>query len=162
MRAELSSNPSGGDFAEIGSLALRTALTDTVAQQGPSFFGSSLDDLQNAFRTYSTQVQFGRLAHRFFGDFFARVLRSYVDRELSNHVGSAPGLATLSDSRHFLDALDLHARQSTRVVEDFAGGWYSRHNWESQGEVSREETQRFMAYALRKLRAELKQQASAA
>jgi hypothetical protein len=88
VRTELSSAPSSGDFAEIGSLALRTALTDTVAQQGPSFFGSSLDDLQNAFRAYSTQVQFGRLAHRFFSDFFARVLRSYVDRELANHVGS--------------------------------------------------------------------------
>jgi hypothetical protein len=162
VRAELSSAPSSGDFAEIGSLALRTALTDTVAQQSPSFFGSSLDDLQNAFRAYSTQVQFGRLAHRFFSDFFARVLRSYVDREMANHVGTSGGLANLRESRQFLDALDLHARQSARIVEDFAGGWYSRHNWESRGEVSREETQRFMAYALRKLRSELKQQAGAA
>ncbi|HZA25431.1 MAG TPA: hypothetical protein VFA32_23025, partial [Dehalococcoidia bacterium] len=79
-----------------------------------------------------------------------------------NHVGSTGGPANLGESRQFLDALDLHARQSARIVEDFAGGWYSRHNWESRGEVSREETQRFMAYALRKLRAELKQQTSAA
>lgn len=158
VRAELSSAPSSGDFAEIGSLALRTALTDTVAQQGPSLFGSSLEDLQNAFRAYSTQVQFGRLAHRFFGDFFARVLRSYVDRELANHVGSSPGLSNLSESRNFLEGLDLYARQSARIMEHFAGGWYSRHNWESRGEISREETQRFVAYTLQKLRSELKQQ----
>ena len=157
VREELAESPSGGDFAELGSLALRTALTDTVAQQGPSFFGSSLDDLQNAFRAYSTQAQFGRLAHRFFGDFFARLLNSYVNRELSNHVGTSPGLSNLNQSRQFLEALDLHARQSSRIVEDFAGGWYSRHNWESQGAVNRDETQRFMAYALRKLRSDLKQ-----
>lgn len=162
VREELATSPSGGDFAELGSLALRTALTDTVAQQGPSLFGSSLDDLQNAFRTYSTQVQFGRLAHRFFGDFFARLLHSYVDRELSNHLGASAGLSNLNQSHEFLEALDLHARQSSRIVEDFAGGWYSRHNWESQGAVNRDETQRFMAYALRKLRTELRQQMAAA
>ena len=162
VREELSRTSEDGDFAELGSLALRNALTDTVGQQGPSLFGSSLEDLQRSFREYSTQAQFGRLAHRFFGDFFARLLRSYVDRELANHVGASPGLSNLGESRLFLDALDLHARHTARIVEDFAGGWYSRHNWESQGEVSRDETQRFMAYALRKLRTELKQQVEVA
>ena len=157
-REELSNSPSEGDFAELGSLALRTALTETVGQQGPSLFGSSIEDLQTAFRGYSTQVQFGRLAHRFFGDFFARMLRSFVDRELSNHVGTASGLSNLSESRSFLDGLDLHARQSSRIMEEFAGGWYSRHGWESQGQINRDETQRFVAYALRKLRAEIKRQ----
>ena len=136
--------------------------TRIYKHQGPSLFSSSLEDLQRSFREYSTQAQFGRLAHRFFGDFFARLLPSYVDRELANQVGTSPGLSYLSESRQFLDALDLHARQSACLVEDFAGGWYSRHNWESRGEVSRDETQRFMAYALRKLRTELKQQVEVA
>ncbi len=157
-REQISVSPSEGDFAELGSLALRTALTETVGQQGLSLFGSSVEDLQAAFRGYSTQVQFGRLAHWFFGDFFARVLRSFVDRELSNHVGSPSPLANLNESRNFLDGLDLHARQSSRVMEEFAGGWYSRHGWESQGLISRDETQRFVAYSLRKLRSEIKRE----
>lgn len=122
VREELSRTSATGDFAELGSLALRTALTDTVAQQGSSLFGSSLEDLQHSFRDYSTQAQFGRLAHRFFGDFFARLMRSYVDRELANHVGTSSGLSNVGESRRFLDALDIHARQSSRIVEDFAGG----------------------------------------
>ena len=157
-REEISISSSDGDFAEIGSLALRTALTETVGQQGPSLFGSSVEDLRAAFRGYSTQVQFGRLAHRFFGDFFSRVLRSFVDRELSNHVGTPSGLSNVSESRDFIDGLDIHARQSSRIMEELAGGWYSRHGWESQGQISRDETQRFVAYSLRKLRSEIKRE----
>jgi hypothetical protein len=50
-----------------------------------------------------------------------------------NHVSSSLGLSNLTESRSFLEGLDLYARQSTRIMEDFAGGWYSRHNWESRG-----------------------------
>ena len=121
-----------------------------------------LHRLQNAFRAYSTPVQFGNLAHRFFADFFARTLRSYVDRELSNHVGGGSALSTISESQQFLNSLDLHARQTARIMEEFAGSWYSKNNWESKGEISREETQRFVAHALRKIRSELKQQAEVA
>ena len=35
-REQISVSPSEGDFAELGSLALRTALTETVGQQGLS------------------------------------------------------------------------------------------------------------------------------
>ena len=99
---------------------------------------------------------------RFFADFFARTLRSYVDRELSNHVGGDSALSTITESRDFLDSLDLHARQTARIMEEYAGGWYSKNNWEAQGEISQEETQRFVAHALRKIRSELKQQADVA
>ena len=57
-REQISVSPSEGDFAELGSLALRTALTETVGQQGLSLFGSSVEDLQAAFRGYSTQPTF--------------------------------------------------------------------------------------------------------
>lgn len=162
VRSELSRTSSPGDFAEIGSLALRTALTDTVGQQGRSLFNSSIQDLQSAFRAYSTEMQFSTVAHRFFADFFARVVRSYVDRDIANHVGPGESFVNVGESTTFLNALDLHARQSARIVQEYAGSWYSKHNWETKGEISQEETQRFAAYALKKLRAELKQQVGAA
>jgi hypothetical protein len=162
VRAELTSLRSSGDFAEIGSLALRRTLLETVGQQGPSLFGSTAEDLQRAFRAYSTQVQFGNLAHRFFADFFSCTLRSYVDRELANHVGGNSSLSSITESQQFLDSLDLHARQTARIMEQFSGSWYSKNNYEAQGEISREETQRFVAHALRKIRTELKQQAQVA
>src|SRR3712207_7800223 len=44
---------------------------------------------------------FGRVARLFFGDFFARTLRSFVERELSNHTGVSPGLAGVQESQEF-------------------------------------------------------------
>lgn len=157
VRNELSDSPESGPFSELASLALRRTLTETIGQQGPSLFGSSLDDLQDAFRAYSTRAQFGVLARRFFGDFLARTLRFFVDRELPNHVGVSAGLSGVAEGVEFKEALDLYARQSAGILEEFAAGWYSKHNWESAGRISLDETRGFTAVALRKLRMELLQ-----
>ena len=154
-RIELDRFPESGPFGELASLALRRTLTETVGIENRSLFGSSLEDLERAFRRRSSPVQFGELAHRFFGDFVARTLRFYVERELSHHVGTGGGLASIADAGDFAAALDLHARQSARIVEGFAADWYAKHHWEAGGAIGREETQRFVAHALRKLRKEL-------
>ncbi len=91
----------------------------------------------------------------------SRTLASLVDRELSNHVGIGP-LSTIGDSLEFVRALNTHAWQAAGIVEAYAGGWYSKYNWESKGQISQEEAQHFVAYALRKLRSELKRGATAA
>lgn len=155
VRTEAAAHPESGHAAEIASLALRSALTETIGQAGRSLFGSSVEDLQTALRQYSADRSFGVISRRFFGDFFARTLRSLVERELSNHVGPGTRLPSIDASHEFSSALDLHARQSARIVEDFASGWYGKHNWESKGEISRDDAQRFMAVAMRKLRMEL-------
>ncbi len=161
VRRETADYPSSGHFSDVSSLALRHALLETVGRQGPSLFDDSLADLQRAVRAFSTRVRFGELAHSFFADFLSRTLTSCVDRELANHVGAGFKLSTASEALDFMKALDVHTRQSARIVRDFAGGWYSKHNWESQGEISKEETQRFVAFALRKLRTELAREAAA-
>jgi hypothetical protein len=154
-RIELDGHPESGPFGELASLALRRALTETVGTEGRSLFGSSLEDLEHAFRRHSTAAQFGELARRFFGDFFARTLRFYVERELSHHVGGGGPLATIADAGAFAEALDRHARQSAVIVEDFAAAWYSKHTWEREGQIPLEDARGFVAHALRKLRAEL-------
>ncbi len=154
-RVELNRYPDSGPFGELASLALRRALTETVGMEGRSLFGSSLEDLEHAFRRHSSAVQFGELSRRFFGDFYARTLRFYVERELAHYIGPGGGLATIADAGEFAEALDRHSRESARIVEGFAADWYSKHHWEAEGVIGREETQRFVAHALRKLRKEL-------
>ncbi len=155
VRSETAGHTESGHFGELASLALRRALNDTVGQHGRSLFGSSVEDLQQAFRAHSTQHQFGSLARRFFADFLARTLRSTLDRELPRQVGSA-AMPGITDTQDFLQALDVYARQSARIVEDFAGGWYAKNNWESKGEISQDDARGFIEVALRKLRMELK------
>ncbi len=155
VRDDLTQFPESGHFSELASLALRRTLSETVGQHARSLFGSSMEDVQRAFRDHSTQKGFGDLARRFFGDFLSRTLQSFVDRELSNNVGGGHALAGIDASGEFSDALDLYARQSARIVEEFASGWYGKRNWESGGQISREDAQGFVAIALRKLRMEL-------
>lgn len=155
MRRDLARFPESGPFSELASLALRRALTETVGQHGRSLFGCSLDDVQHAFRSHSSPTRFGDLAWRFFGEYFARTLRYFVEREVSNNVGAGHALASVAASHAFVRELDVYARQSARIMEEFAAGWYSKHNWETQGHISRDEAQGFVAIALRKLRMEL-------
>jgi len=156
VRRENARAVESGHFVELGSLALRHALAETVGEQGGSLFGSSLEDLQTAFRRFSTGTQFGTLSHRFFADLFARTLRSLVARELPNHIGGGRPITNIDQSIEFTQALDTYARQAARVMQDFAEGWYSKQNWESKGQISRDDAQAFVAVALRKLRMELK------
>ena len=160
VRAELIHYPESGPFGELASLALRRALSETVGQEGRSLFGSSIQDLQYAFRQYSTARHFGVLARRFFGDFFARTLSFFVEKELANNIGAGHGLVSIAEGEEFSRALDVYTRQSAYIMEDFASGWYSKQNWESRGQISPEDAQGFVAVALRKLRMELVQSAS--
>jgi hypothetical protein len=158
VRTELARHPESGPVSEIASLSLKRSLTETVGTRGPSLFGSTVEDLQGAFRDYSTRRGFSELSQRFFGDFLSRTLRSLLDRELPNHIGPPHSVTTIQKSSEFLEAIDLYTRQSAGIVRDFAGGWYSKHNWESQGRISLEEASNFVAVALRKFRSELKRE----
>lgn len=157
VRDEVVGNVASGPFGEIASLALRRTLLETIGQHGRSLFDSSVDDIHTAFRSHATPRQVGELSQRFFGDYLSRTLRFFIEKELSNSVGASHGLTTISDSTQFTEALDLYARQSARITRDFAADWYDKHRWEARGEISRDEVQAFVAVALAKLRAELRQ-----
>ena len=57
-------------------------------------------------------------------------------------------------SAEFNAALDLHCRQASKIVEEFAGSWFSKTNWERG--ISPEDVRGFAWVALKKLRAELR------
>ena len=152
---ELAQFPESGPFSDISSLAVRRALTDTLGAQNLSLFGSTVDDLAGAFRTHSSAAQFGELATRFFGDFYARTLRYYIDRAIPASLTADGGLQSIGDAQVFSAALDRHARESARIVERFASEWFVKHHGLHGGPISREEVERFTAHALRKLRKEL-------
>ena len=154
-RDEVARHPESGPFGELASLALRRALLDTVGTEGRSIFGSSLEDLERAFRRHATPTQFGVLARRFFGDFFARTLRFYVEKELSNQVGARPSLVGTADSGAFAEALDRYARESAAIMERFAVDWFDKHHWAADGAIGRDQAHGFVAAALRKMRREL-------
>jgi hypothetical protein len=155
VREELVEFPESGPFGDLAASALRSSLTETLGAQNLSLFASSVEDLGNVFRRHSTAAQFGELAMRFFGQFYARTLRYYVDRALPAALTPDGGLRTLSDIQHFQEALDRHAKESARIVERFAAQWWVKHKGVQGEPISREEARGFAAHALTKLRKEL-------
>ncbi len=152
----ISQNPSGAtDLSEIAQQSAGEAITSLAGSRTANLFGGSIADVQNAVRSLSTKKGFGELGQRFFGRFVARFLNFYLSRVTAANLGS-PRLKDLGDVAQFNDALRVHCDQSARIVRDFCGEWYSKTEYQ-QG-IDLENTSRFVAVALKKLRGELEQQ----
>jgi hypothetical protein len=142
-------------FAEMATLSLQQALTQTIVDRARTLFGSTTTDIQAACRYYSTTKRFGVLSRRFFAAFLARALKFLVNKELSNHVGPGHTVENVDEAKEFNDALTEYTWQSARIVEDFASGWYSLHNGQAKGQIPEHEARGFVAVAIRKLQMEL-------
>ena len=142
------------DIGEMARLAGTEALTALCRQETPGLFTSAADDLRNALRSLSTRGRFNSLAEEFFGRFTQRFLAYHLSRELSNHVGPDRRFRSVEEHDRFNGALDLHCRQTARIVREFAGGWYSKTLHEEHG-IPRRKAEGFVAVALKKIRDEL-------
>lgn len=152
----LAQSPLGStDLSEIAQQSAGEAIASLAGTRTPNLFGGRSADVQNAIRSLSTKKGFGELGQRFFGRFIARFLNFYLSRVTAAKLGSAP-LPQLGDVGSFNDALKIHCEQSARIVRDFCGEWYSKTEY--QKGIDLENTSRFVAVALGKLRSELEQQ----
>lgn len=138
-------------FTEFALASLQEALTRTVASQTGSLFLSGMADAQLACREFSSDRGFARLAHLFFARLLARSLRYFIDHAAANQLGGDGRLASEADLRDFHAAVDRYASEAARIVEDFAGAWYSKRRW--LGDVERTEGLAFVA--MRKMADEL-------
>ena len=137
----------------IGTAARKPCFT----QRTTSLFPEP-DDVRREVAKLGTEVQFGKLARDFFARFTERSLKYYVDRELPRQVGGDGRFQTLAEQRDFSRALELHCQQAAKIVEAFAGGWWSKARFEK--DLSEERTARFVGYALKKMRDELRKGAA--
>jgi hypothetical protein len=142
------------DFGEMAQMAAAETLTKILGERSRSLFGTSPADVQRELAALGTTKQFGTLARDFFARLTRRYLTFYLSRELSNHVGGERRFAGMSEHAEFNAALDLHCRQASKIVEEFAGSWFSKTNWKTG--ISPDDVRGFAWVALKKLRAELR------
>jgi hypothetical protein len=145
------------DVSEMAQQSAGEALLSLVGKHNVGLFGGSSSDVKNAVRPLSTKRGFGQLGQRFFGRFVARFLNFYLSRVTAAKLGS-PRLRDLGDIAQFDAALRAHCEQSALIVRDFCGDWYSKTQYEKR--IDLDNSSRFLAVALRKLRSELEQQGS--
>lgn len=138
-------------FSEFALAALQESISRNVATQTRTLFLSGVDDVRDAYRAFSSDRGFAKLARQFFATFLSRSLRYFMDQEAPNRVGGEGRFGTQADLRAFYEGVDTYAFEAARIVEDFAGGWYAKRRW--LGGV--EDTDGLAAVAMRKLADEL-------
>lgn len=147
---------SRSDIGELAQLAASESLTALCRPRADTLFGSSEESVQQSLRALSTKKGFGTLAHDFFARLTRRYLEYYLSRELSNHVGRDRRFANAREHNEFLKRLDTHCRVATGPMRQFAGEWYSKHNF--QKDLTLKKTKGFMAHAVDKVRGALRYQ----
>ena len=143
------------DISEMAQKAAGEALTVLASPTSTTLFGEDQDSVKASLRQFSTTKGFGHLSQKFFGLFMARFLNFYVSRITAKHMGNEK-LQQLGDLTEFNRALRRHCEESARIVQSFAGEWYSKTEYQ-QG-IDQENTSGFLAVALKKLQAELARQ----
>jgi hypothetical protein len=152
----LRENRSRTDIGEMAQLAASESLSALCGRWAVTLFGTTQETVQASMRKLSTESGFARLAHDFFARFARRYLEYHLSRELSNHVGATRRFSSSSAHNAFLNQLDEHCRVATGVVRQFAGEWYSKHNF--QKDLTLRKTKGFAAHAVNKVRDALRYQ----
>ena len=142
------------DFGELARQAAAESITSIVGARVASLFVSSGEDVQNELGRLATKKRFASLARDFFARLTQKTLEYYISRELPNHVGPDKPVASIDRQIEFRAALERHCREAALIVEQFAGGWYSKSNF--RGTLTPASAQSFADYALKKMRDELR------
>lgn len=142
------------DIAEMAQMAAAETLTALCSAESKRLFETTPEDVREAVQSFSTRGGFSKLAHDFFARLTERYLTYHLSRELSNHVGAGKRFRDIQEHTEFVQQLNTTCRQASVIVRDFAGGWYSKTNFETG--ITPKKAAAFAWVALKKIRAELK------
>lgn len=153
---KLANNGGRTDLGEMAQMAASETMAEIIGSRTQSLFGTTPDDVKNAFSKLATNKQFSIFARDFFSRLTNKCLDYFVSRAVAHHVGEGRRFRTLAQQGEFTKALGTHSREASRIVEDFSGGWFSKTNWEKKG-ISRQDAAGFAHVAMKKIVAELKE-----
>ena len=142
------------DAGELAREALLESLSVRLRDKLPSLFEPTPQEIRGALASFASGQNFAGLARDFFARLTYRSLDYYLSRELANHVGEGKRFADDAGRTAFDRALSQHAFDASRIVEEFAGGWYGKTVWREQT-LSQTKINDFTRYAFKKMRTEL-------
>ena len=153
---KMANNCGRTDLGEMAQMAASETMIQIIEPRTQSLFGTTPDDVKNAFSSIATNRQFGLFARDFFAQLTNKCLDYFVSRAIHDHVGEGRRFRTLAQQGEFTKALGIHSREASKIVGDFSGGWFSKTNWEKGG-ISRQDAEGFAHVAMNKIVAELKE-----
>ena len=140
-------------ISEIALKSFTEALTRVSIGETQSIFGSSIEDVRNTISKYKSPKGFAELARIYFSSFLNRYLQYYLSKETSNLISTKYGFQNIGHLNSFDESIKIYSFQSSKIIEDFAGGWFSKKKW--LGELNENEIKSFLYVAFKKLKAEL-------
>ncbi len=144
-------------FSNIAELTLNETLSNSIIRESKSLFGTSIEDIESACKKFGTKKRFAQLSREFFSIFLTRSILFITDKELSNYVIKNTYLKSSFDVLTFQNSLSLYCYQSSKIIEDFSGGWFSKQIWKTDNKIPYDAAKGFMAYALEKVNMELRE-----
>jgi hypothetical protein len=148
------------DLGEMAQMAAVESITTLVGSSLPSLFEPNPDEVQRAIGRFASGDRFSILAREFFARLTQKSLKYYLSRELSNHIGAGRRFSDDMERREFDASLDRHCREASRIVEEFAGGWYGKSVYQGKS-LTTESVRRFAPVAFKKIRDELRKRRDA-
>ncbi|CUH42637.1 hypothetical protein RUM4293_01525 [Ruegeria atlantica] len=141
------------DAGELAKAALLESLSVQMRDRLPTLFEPTPQEIRNALASFASGDTFAGLARDFFARLTYRSLDYYLSRELANHTGEDRRFSNDAQRVAFQQALAQHTFEVSRIVEEYAGGWYGKTVWQKQA-LDRDAIDKFTAYAFKKMRSE--------
>jgi hypothetical protein len=135
------------DLGEMAQMGAAETLTSVLSQRTTNLFGTTAEDIRRELARLGTPANFSVLAREFFARLTERYLNYFLSRELSNQ------LDNVGANRQFREALSLHCKQASKIVEKFAADWFSKANYQTG--ITPKKAAGFVGHAVTKLGAEL-------
>lgn len=147
-------NGFSSDAGEMAKSAFLETLSVQLRDRLPSLFEPTSEDIRNELSKFASGDRFSGLARDFFARLTYRSLDYYLSRELANHSGDTKRFSSDAERIEFQQALAGHTLEASRIVQEFAGGWYGKTVWQ-KGSLDQDSIDRFTKYAFKKMRDEL-------
>lgn len=142
------------DAGDLAKGALLESLSVQLHDRLPTLFEPTPVEIRQALASLGSGQNFAHLARDFFARLTYRSLDYYLSREMANHTGRDKRFASDAERVRFQQALAQHTFEASRIVQEFAGGWYGKTVWKEQ-RLDQEAINGFTRYAFRKMRSEL-------
>lgn len=142
-------------FDAIATSSLRDALSHHFSMRTESLFDAQARTLKRHSAELAQPRVFASVTRRFLSSFTSRLIRYVADRELSSSLSTDGPLRDSGDVLQFEQRLNAYCYDMSRIVEDFAEGWFAKRRYQEGVAVTPDLADQFATLALRKLQMEL-------
>ncbi len=156
----LSQRRERSDFGEMAQSALVSAVSQHLNDKLGTLVTPTSEDVHRSLAQMGRATEFGRLSRSFFARLTGDCMEYFLSKALGAEVGAGRRFVTTTQVSEFEGAMATHAFEAAKIVEQFSAEWMSKHRFEGEGRIGRDESDRFGWYALEKVRAEMKARSS--